>query len=423
MNNIHLAGDLVLWCGIGLAAIGLALYRTREVASMFYLLPVLVLFLSCVYGKRKEKQQLEFYRRFEAFIGRLQMYFGYFQDMEEAVYEAAVLSGSRGFPLGNWLQECFRDFRAGKEEVELPQDLRANEEQAAYVQFLVEIGKAGIKGEGDGLAIEEGLRRLKEEIREKSEKIQSIREGFSGLLEICLLTAYALPFAKAWGGSTMEELKSWYEGGQAALYLLICLVLSTGMYGLLAWLRFEDENRLWRNAGRWKKAEKQGKTREISIFGEQRKTAELIRFYDWLLLKKENPGSNLEEVLVGLLPLATSGRQKVERLFYDYMQYGMEALEKLRDREESPAFSGMLEGMLRCDQVALKRAFASFEAERDYYLERLKEEQKKVVGEAVTLGKILAFLPLYGLILFMLVLPFTTQGLAMLESYSRMFGN
>ena len=151
--------------------------------------------------------------------------------------------------------------------------------------------------------------------------------------------------------------------------------------------------------------------------------AELIRFYDWLLLKKENPGSNLEEVLVGLLPLATSRRQKVERLFYDYMQYGMEALEKLRDREESPAFSGMLEGMLRCDQVALKRAFASFEAERDYYLERLKEEQKKVVGEAVTLGKILAFLPLYGLILFMLVLPFTTQGLAMLEGYSRMFGN
>lgn len=420
MNSINLAGSLSLWWFIGVASIGFALFVTKETASIFYLLPVLFLFLSCVYEKGRESSQLAFYRQLEEFIGRLQMYFGYFQDMEEAVYEAAVLSGKKVFPLGKWLQECFREFQAGKEEAEIPHSLCADGEQAAYVQLLAEIGKAGIKGEGDSLTTEESLRRLKEEIRERAGKIKSIREGFSGLLEICLLTAYALPFIKAWGGSTLEELKNWYGGGQAAFYGLLCLILSMGMYFLLAWLRFGNRRIFLKCRRRGKKGENTGKG---GIFGEQEKMAELLRFYDWLLLKRENPGSSLEEVLMGLIPLAAGRRQKVERLFYDYMQYGMEALENLRDKEESSAFAGILEGMIRCDQIAVKKAFASFEAERDYYLEQLKEERKKVVGEAVTLGKLLAFLPLYGLILFMLVLPFTTQGLAMLESYSRMFGN
>ncbi len=422
LRNIDLTGKLVLWCGIGVAAVGFALYITKEAACTGYLLPVLFLFLSYVYRKEREKQQLDFYLRLEIFIGRLQMYFGYFQDMEEAVYEAAVLSGDRGFPLGNWLQEHFREFRAGKEETEIPSEFALNREQTAYVQFLVEIGKTCIRGEGNGLSTEKSLRRLKEEIREKAGRIKSIQEGFSGLLEICLLTAYAMPFTKAWGSSTLEELESWYKGGQAALYTLLCVLFSIGMYGLLAWLRFERENRFGKNTGRRGGAKGKERTGKAGIFREQEKMAELLRFYDWLLLKKENPGSALEEVLMGLIPLATFRQQKVERLFYDYMQYGMEALEKLRDREESPAFAGILEGMLRCDQIAMEKAFSGLDTERDYYLEQLKEEQKKVIGEVVTLGKILAFLPLYGLILFMLVLPFTQQGLAMLESYSRMFG-
>ena len=412
MSNLNIAGSLTLWGSIGVFAISFAVYITDGIVSILYLFPVLFLFLSCVSEKRNEKQKLEFYKQLEEFIGKLQMYFGYFQDMEEAVYEAAVLSGRRVFPLGKWLQEYLRDFRAGKEETEFPPNFRFDKEQKAYVELLAAIGKAGISGEGNGLSTEESLRRLKEEIREKSERVKSIREGFSGLLEICLLTAYALPFAKAWGSSTLEELKNWYEGGRAALHLLLCLALSMGMYLLLARLRFESGKSLWKNTDR-----------KVDLFREQRKMAEILRFYDWILLKKENPGSNLEEILLGLIPLATSQRQKVERLFYDYMQYGMDALEKFRDREETPAFSGILEGMLRCDQVALKRAFSSFEAERDYYLEQLKENRKKVVGDAVILGKVLAFLPLYGVIILMLVLPFTTQGLAMLESYSRMFGN
>ena len=412
MNNANIAGGLILWGSIGVFAIGFAVYITGDAVSILYLFPVLFLFLSCVWDKRREKQQLEFYRQLEEFIGKLQMYFGYFQDMEEAVYEAAVLSGRRVFPLGKWLQERLRDFRAGKEETEFQKDIWFDEEQRAYVQLLLAICKVGISGEGNGLSTEESLRRLKEEIREKSEKIKSVREGFSGLLEICLLTAYALPFAKAWGSSTLEELKSWYEGGRAAWDLFLCLSLSIGMYLILARLRFESGKGLRKNTDR-----------KDRIFGEQGKMAEILRFYDWILLKKENPGSNLEEILLGLIPLATSRQQKMERLFYDYMQYGMDALEKFRDREETPAFSGILEGMLRCDQVELKRAFASFETERDYYLEQLKENRKKVVNDAVILGKVLAFLPLYGLIILMLLLPFTTQGLAMLESYSRMFGN
>lgn len=411
LNNVNMAGGLILWALVGIGAMGFAVYETGEGGSLLYLFPTWLLFLSCVYGKRREKQQLEFYRQLEEFIGNLQMYFGYFQDMEEAVYEAAILSKRKVFSLGKWLQESLRSVQAGKEEIVFQADAQADEEQRAYVQLLVEIGKIGVKGEGDTLAMEETLRRLKEEIREKCREWEGIRDGFFGLLEICLLTVYGLPFARAWGSSNLEELKSWYGGSSAKVYLFLCVAFGIGLYLILAGLRFEG----WPGFGR-------NVSGKAFLFGKQRETAEILRFYDWILLKKENPGSDLEEVLQGLIPLATVRREKVERLFYAYMQYGMEALEKAKEREESVAFSRILEGMLRCDQVAVKSAFASFEAERDYYLEQLREEQKKVVRESVVLGKVLAFLPLYVLILLMLILPFAAQGLAMLENYSRMFG-
>ncbi len=411
LRNYNGIGRLILWTLAGIGAICLILYKTGEFESLLYLFPVWVLFLSCVYGKNREAKQLEFYSQLEEFLGNLQMYFGYFQDMEEAVYEAAVLSKRKGFLLGRWLQESLRSFQAGKEETEFREDRGADEEQTAYMRLLEAIGRTGVKGEGRTAAIEESLRRLKEEVREKYREIKGIREGFSGLLEICLLTAYGLPFAKAWGCSNLEELKSWYEGGSGGLYLFLCVALSIGLYLILAGLRF----------GGWL-LPKERIFEKLFLFKRQRETAEILRFYDWILLKKENPGSSLEELLWGLIPLAAINRQKVEKLFYQYMQYGMDAIERLREREESIAFARILEGMLRCDQVAVEAAFASFGAERDYYLEQQKEERKKVVKEMVIVGKALAFLPLYALILFMLVLPFTTQGLAMLENYGRMFG-
>lgn len=405
------AGSHAFWLLLGMTAISFTLYETGDWGSFLYLCPVWLLFLTCMNGKRREKQQLEFYSQLEEFIGNLQMYYGYFQDMEEAVYEAAVLSKKRVFFLGKWLQVNLRNFQAGKEETKLFRDIRPDGEQRAYVQLLFATCKAGVMGEENSLALEEALRRVKEEIREKCRELKRIREGFTGLLEICLLTSFALPFARAWGSSNLEELKSWYEGGSAKICLIFCLVLSMGLYLLLAKLRFKGSVVFG----------KDGDERESEQKG-QRNMAEILRFYDWILLKKENPSGSTEDILQELIPLATGRRKRIERLFYDYMQYGTESLERARDGEESIAFARILEGLLRCDQVDLKTAFGSFETERAYYLEQLREEGKKAVKEQVALGRVLAFVPLYGVTLFFLIGPFVMRGLAMLEEYGTMLG-
>jgi hypothetical protein len=317
------------------------------------------------------------------------------------------------------MQENLRNCLAGKEEKEFEAPYFLDREQRAYTRLMAGIGRAGVAGESSSRTLEEALGRLREEVREKSRSLQDTRDGFSGLLEVSLAAGYSLPFVKAWGSSNLEELKDWYQGAAGKTCLFLCFLLTVFTFFLLAILRFESMLQAggFPGIGAFKSF---GGKRYFA--GEQTARAELLRFYDWILLKRENPSGNLEDILEGFLPLAGESRKKVERLFYDFMQYGMETLETARDWETSAAFSRLLEGLLGCDQVALPSAFEGFEGERAFYLEQRKEAQKKQMGTKTALGKVLAFFPMYGVMLLLLAFPFTAQGLAMLESYSRMLG-
>lgn len=492
---------------IGLLLIFLEIRLTGSRESIGFLFLFLGLWLSLVLAKQGERRKIQFLEQMEDFISNLQMYYGYYGDMEEAVYEAATVSKEKAYPLGKWLNQALSDWQAGKEGDNREETVRFYREQRPYVNLLYEICKSALRQETDGVSMQAALRRLKEEIREVCFKKKAMENGYRGLLEICLLTGFMLPLAKYWGASNLEELQAYYEEGMGRLFLLLCFVFSGSMFLLLRSLRFEADKRgiekwlgkipgcyelgkrilewmerrlslPWR---RYKKKIEQGQMEPseyyfcricfgIVFFGGwlllcgmryipvstpgqflikglftglligmagsflpagicffrrlsavQTRMLEILRFYNWILLQRENPGCCLETLMEGFSELSLYLRKQTERLFYDYMQKGIQTLEEAREREMYMPFARILEGLILCDSVSMELAFGNFKTEREYYMEQLRREQEKQVQDSVALGKVLAFLPLYALMAFMLIIPFVTQGLHMLQSYQAMF--
>ncbi len=503
--------DLILLSAFllaGLFVIAAEVRFTGDRGSVFYLLLLLGLFISLVWTKRKEKKRMGFYAQLEEFISNLQMYYGYYGDMEEAIYEASVASPKKVYPLGKWLYEALKEDNAGKERnLEIEAGERFGNSQGPYVILLYEICKTGVHQEMNMIAIQAALRRFKEEIREIRFKQSGLENGYRGLLEICLLTGFALPFARDWGASNLEELRYFYEEGPGRGYLLICLFCSISMFFFLYNLRFEEKRS---GMGNWlgkipgcyalgkrilswlevnlrlpwrcykRKIEEAGLDPpiyylqrifsglvflagwfllcifgyvSIAAFGQflfkglvfgllfgaagsflptvflflkrlfisQYQMAEILRFYNWLLLEKENPGCCLERILEGFLYVADVFKRKTDSLFYQYMQKGFSALEQAREGERYMPFARILEGLILCDSISMEAAFGNFETERAFYLEQLRKEQEESLRDSVALGKMLAFVPLYALMLLMLIIPFVTQGLSMLQSYREAF--
>lgn len=392
---------------IGVVALVLEIRITKRWDSIFYLSPFLGILLHFLYQKKKEKQRIVFYEQLQEFIGNLQMYYGYFGEMGEALYEAAVNSKEKAFLLGKWMQKELRNFESGKtkelwNDTEEIRGATLDAEQISYVKMLLLIAKSGVLREGKEIAIEESLRRMKEEVREKSMQYRAIREEYTGLIEILLLSAYAVPFALAWGTSNLEELGQYYNSVTGRIFTFICLLTTILLYFLLTKLRFQNGL--------------------LSYVKQEGELAEILRIYNWILLQRENDNCCIEGILEGILPILNRLRGKMERLYYDYMQFGLLAVEQLRDREMSVPVAGVLEGIIRCDQVNISKAFDGIENEREYYLEQFREIRKKTVRDSAALGKVLAFIPMYAVILLLLVIPFVYQGLNMMNDFGNRIG-
>ena len=77
------------------------------------------------------------------------------------------------------------------------------------------------------------------------------------------------------------------------------------------------------------------------------------------------------------------------------------------------------ETLLFCEELPIEQAFMNLEGERMYFLKRNQEDRNNNQREYAALARVIAYLPLFLLILLELVIPFVAEGLSELEIYSQ----
>lgn len=338
-----------------------------------------------------EKEKIRFYKGMEIFVENLQMFYGYYGDIKEAVYDSMISAGKQGYEVGKKLDLYLRGaFKDSQLETCDPREIQ-----------LLEIGRCTMNGETNSFSTQESLRYFKEELREEIFRLEETRIQYSGLAEVCLLPVLTIPVLVKWATIHLEELNDYYKGIQGVLSSVLVLVLAGVVFFFLTKFHFEKQ----------------------TIAREKRElSGEILRFHNWILLQKNSKEANVEKLLEGFLCLAGGLKRKVERLHYDYMEKGSEAIARAREQELCMPYVRILEGLMLCDKVSMEIAFSNIETERAFQLEKLKNENRKNIREKTALGKVLAFLPLYCVSVFFLIIPFVMEGLGRLQAYTESFG-
>lgn len=90
------------------------------------------------------------------------------------------------------------------------------------------------------------------------------------------------------------------------------------------------------------------------------------------------------------------------------MEYGdIEALEQLKTEVTYIPFVRIIDNLiLASDKIPIRQAFDELRIERNYYLDKRKQDNEILLNKKETLGKLIAFIPLSSLILLYLLLPF-----------------
>lgn len=79
------------------------------------------------------------------------------------------------------------------------------------------------------------------------------------------------------------------------------------------------------------------------------------------------------------------------------------------------------EALLYCDELPVEQAFANLEGERSFFLDKYQEEQRKSQREYAAFGKMIAYIPLFLLVVMGMVIPFIVEGITDLQMYSQEF--
>lgn len=145
---------------------------------------------------------------------------------------------------------------------------------------------------------------------------------------------------------------------------------------------------------------------------------EVIQFQTVILMLMHMEQVSVEIILQWLESFASAFKGAIASAV-DRMEYeGMETLIKLREQVNYEPFTRLVDGLLACDKVPVFEAFDEIESDRNYYLEKHKQENEALVNDKAVLARTIAFVPLFTVTALKIIIPFVMEGLSQLSAYT-----
>lgn len=102
----------------------------------------------------------------------------------------------------------------------------------------------------------------------------------------------------------------------------------------------------------------------------------------------------------------------------DLFSYDEEAaLESLKEKEPFLPFVRIIENIQACDSVGVEAAFDEIIGQRNYYMEKRKQENEIIITNKGVIGKVIAYIPLVLTLGLYLIIPFVLESITQLMGY------
>ena len=138
---------------------------------------------------------------------------------------------------------------------------------------------------------------------------------------------------------------------------------------------------------------------------------EIMRFQGIILMLMHADRITIDQILDSLERFANSFRQQLEEISDKLSYKGIAVFREYKDKSDFMPFNRIIDGFIACDDMYIHKAFEDVELDRQYYIEKHKQENKYYIEQRGAIGKFLSFIPICLVVLIKLIVPFVIEGM------------
>ena len=149
---------------------------------------------------------------------------------------------------------------------------------------------------------------------------------------------------------------------------------------------------------------------------------EVMQFQTIILMLMRIERVNVEIILEWLERYANIFKEPITRCVNNYEAGAWEALEEMKDEISYQPLIQIIESLQAAvEKIPIKDAFDELDSERDYYREKRKESNERLISRKALIGRFIGFAPMVTMFVGYLIIPLVFIGLtSMSSSFSTM---
>ena len=149
---------------------------------------------------------------------------------------------------------------------------------------------------------------------------------------------------------------------------------------------------------------------------EMSKEDEVNQFQTLMLIYMHADGITLEDILEWMERFAFTFRSTITECIMGLAFGEQKALIAMREREQFAPFKRFIDNLIAIDTVGIEAAFDEIQTERDYYKDKRRLDNQKILSQKASKARRAAFLPLFSVIGLYLLAPIIMAAFQLLIS-------
>ena len=144
---------------------------------------------------------------------------------------------------------------------------------------------------------------------------------------------------------------------------------------------------------------------------------EVMQFQTIIMMLMRIERVNVEMILEWLERYANIFKEQISKCVNNYEAGAWEALEELKADVSFPAFIRIIESLQAAvEKIPIREAFDELDSDRDYYQEKRKEANARLIARKSMIGKAIGFSPMICLFVGYLIVPLVFIGMTSMSS-------
>ena len=151
---------------------------------------------------------------------------------------------------------------------------------------------------------------------------------------------------------------------------------------------------------------------------------EVMQYQTIILMQMKIERVNVEMILEWLERYANIFKEPITKCVNNYESGAWEALEELKNDVTYPQLITIVESLQAAvEKIPIREAFDELDTEREYYQEKRKASNERLISRKGMIGKVIGFAPMIVLFVGYLIVPLVVIGLTSMSTSLNTMGN